>query len=378
MKKVTIICFVFYSMIAKSQIGPTPMDPKQNVIQLALLLDVSNSMDGLIDQAKAELWSIVNEASKASKYGQEATLEIGLYEYGRSTLTAKSGYIKKLLDFTTDLDTISEVLFGLKTQGGDEYCGAVIEQSLSDLNWSTEDKVYKVIFIAGNEPFNQGTIDYNSSCGLAVNKNITINTIHCGDSALGVSQFWKNGADIAHGKYFYINQNAAFNDVETPYDSLIKIYNDSVNNTYWEYGNKGIEYKNNQSKQDKNAEKMGKSIATKRAISKSKISKYNNAKWDANDAYTADSTWIYKVQESTLPDKLKGKTPIQKKQILDQNGKDRSRYAKEIGKLSKDRDVYIKNKIEADLKLNSERTLGKALILAIREQGIAKGFEFAE
>jgi hypothetical protein len=79
-----------------------------------------------------------------------------------------------------------------------------------------------------------------------------------------------------------------------------------------------------------------------------------------------------------LPDKLKGKTPIQKKQILDQNGKDRSRYAKEIGKLSRERDVYIKNKIEADLKLNSERTLGKALILAIREQGIAKGFEFAE
>ena len=37
---------------------------KQN-IKVALLLDTSNSMDGLIDQAKAQLWEIVNEFSYA-------------------------------------------------------------------------------------------------------------------------------------------------------------------------------------------------------------------------------------------------------------------------------------------------------------------------
>ena len=31
------------------------------MIQLAILLDTSNSMDGLINQAKSELWTIVNE-----------------------------------------------------------------------------------------------------------------------------------------------------------------------------------------------------------------------------------------------------------------------------------------------------------------------------
>ena len=34
-------------------------------IKVALLLDTSNSMDGLIDQAKAQLWQIVNELSYA-------------------------------------------------------------------------------------------------------------------------------------------------------------------------------------------------------------------------------------------------------------------------------------------------------------------------
>ena len=33
-------------------------------IQVALLLDTSNSMDGLIEQAKSRLWNIVNNLTK--------------------------------------------------------------------------------------------------------------------------------------------------------------------------------------------------------------------------------------------------------------------------------------------------------------------------
>jgi hypothetical protein len=32
-------------------------------VQIALLLDTSNSMDGLIDQARSQLWRVVNERS---------------------------------------------------------------------------------------------------------------------------------------------------------------------------------------------------------------------------------------------------------------------------------------------------------------------------
>ncbi|MEO7992108.1 MAG: hypothetical protein ABI663_21325, partial [Chryseolinea sp.] len=38
---------------------------KGQTIMLALLLDTSNSMDGLIDQAKSQLWRIVNEVAAA-------------------------------------------------------------------------------------------------------------------------------------------------------------------------------------------------------------------------------------------------------------------------------------------------------------------------
>ena len=43
----------------------THPNPGKPFIKVALLLDTSNSMDGLIDQAKAQLWDIVNELSYA-------------------------------------------------------------------------------------------------------------------------------------------------------------------------------------------------------------------------------------------------------------------------------------------------------------------------
>ena len=43
---------------------------KEELIQLAILLDTSNSMDGLINQAKSELWKIVNELALAKKNGK--------------------------------------------------------------------------------------------------------------------------------------------------------------------------------------------------------------------------------------------------------------------------------------------------------------------
>ena len=46
------------------------------IIQLALLLDTSNSMDGLIDQARTRLWTIVNEMGKAKVAGKPPQLTV--------------------------------------------------------------------------------------------------------------------------------------------------------------------------------------------------------------------------------------------------------------------------------------------------------------
>src|SRR5687768_2738898 len=60
---------------------------KGQTIMLALLLDTSNSMDGLIDQAKGQLWKIVNEIAAAKGAdGNQPNIKIALYEYGNDGL----------------------------------------------------------------------------------------------------------------------------------------------------------------------------------------------------------------------------------------------------------------------------------------------------
>jgi hypothetical protein len=364
-------------MVTQAQSNLNTPESANNVIQVTLLLDVSNSMDGLISQAKAELWSIVNEASKATRNGKSARLEIGLFEYGRSSLTLKSDYVRKLLNFTTDLDTISEVLFSLNTNGGDEYCGSVIYKSLNGLAWINDDAACKVIYIAGNEPFNQGSFDYKLSCNAASMANVIVNTIHCGDSLSGVRDLWSHGAALGKGGYFFINKDGSYEDIETPFDSLIHIYNDSLNNTYKAYGQNGYLNKSNQMQQDANAYKMGKSIAIKRAYAKSQKNSYSNTKWDVLDAYSEDTNWVSKQTDEYLPSEMKGKTIAEKKAILIKYGADRNRFSNIIGKLNIERQKYIDLKNQ-ETRGKKERTLGSALIQSIRDQASKKGFTFAE
>jgi hypothetical protein len=85
----------------------------------------------------------------------------------------------------------------LTTGGGDEYCGWVIHSAVKELAWSKDSNDYKAIFIAGNEPFTQGSLDYKISCRDAIARGIMINTIHCGDERTGINTGWRDGAKLA-------------------------------------------------------------------------------------------------------------------------------------------------------------------------------------
>ena len=132
-----------------AQVSPSHEQIKNNNprIQAAILLDVSNSMDGLIEQAKAQLWTMVNVMGKSKCNGVTLQIEIALYEYGRDNNDQLKGYVKQISPFTADLDKLSQDLFALTTNGGQEYCGQVIHTSLNELSWDTASSNYKVIFI---------------------------------------------------------------------------------------------------------------------------------------------------------------------------------------------------------------------------------------
>jgi len=362
----TLLLVVF---VTNQAFTPTKKKAK---IQIALLLDTSNSMDGLIDQAKSQLWKIVNEMATAKFNGETPNLEIALYEYGNDGLSAREGYIRQIAQMTTDLDKISEDLFALKTNGGSEFCGQVIDVSLKQLLWSESNDDLKMIFIAGNEPFNQGGVDYKQSCKKAIAKGIIVNTIFCGNYQQGINTFWKDGADLADGKYMNIDQDKKVVHIPTPYDNAIVQLNNDLNKTYIGYGSQGKKMKERQVTQDVNASSMGAGSYANRAMSKSS-KMYKNEQWDLVDAVDEDEEKLDKITDDELPTELKGKTKGEVKKYVEKKKKEREKINEQIQILDKKRTKYIADKRKESAE---ELSLDNVMIKTVKDQAKKKNYKF--
>lgn len=345
----------------------------ESLVQIAILLDTSNSMDGLIEQAKSQLWKIVNEFNDAKQGDKTPVVQVALYEYGNAGLSIGTNYIRQVLPFTRDLDKVSEQLFKLTTNGGDEFCGAVIREALDKLDWDKNGQTYKAIFIAGNEPFTQGMINPNDACKSAIQKGVVVNTIHCGSQSEGENGGWRTGAALAEGRFLTINQDKAIVHIEAPQDKEITRLSIELNNTYVTYGKDGSRGASNQMAQDKNAslfEKAG--AAVQRALTKTS-SNYSNSTWDLVDAVKKDGMKLEAVREEELPKELKAIAPAARRDFIDQKSAERAKIQAEIKKLNEEREKYVATKAKES---GQEATLDKAIVKAVREQAAKKAIEF--
>lgn len=348
-----------------------PAKPDNTKIQVALLLDTSNSMDGLIEQAKSRLWNIVNTLTTLKYNGQTPNIEIALYEYGNDGLSAEKNYIRQVTPLTTDLDEISERLFALRTNGGSEYCGAVIADAARQLSWGSAASDMKLIYISGNEGFNQGGVNYKEAIGDARKKGIYVNTIFCGGNSEGVSLLWKDGADTGKGKYFNIDSNQAIQYIVTPYDDQITQCNVRINQTYITYGGrKGAEKKMKQETQDSNAQKVSKANYAERTVSKSKAI-YKNDSWDLVDKVKDDEKAVEKLKKEELPKELQNKSTAEINAYVEKKAKEREAIRKEIGELAKKRQAYIDNEAK---KTKTQDDLGNAMNTSIVTFARQKGY----
>jgi hypothetical protein len=353
-----------------AQALPLPPKSANNAVKIALLLDTSNSMDGLINQAKAQLWDMVNQFTRVKCGNQERPdLQIAIYQYGNDRLSSQEGYIQQILGFSSDLDEISEKLFSLTTYGGEEYCGEVINTSLHQLEWGKNPDHLKMIFIAGNEPFSQGKINYKEAVIKAKENGIIVNTIFCGGYEEGVTTDWKNGALLTGGEYMAIDHNRQVLHIETPYDNDILKLNSKLNGTYISYGSLGAAKMEMQSAQDNNAHEMEEGVAVKRAVSKSSHL-YQNATWDLVDA-TADKDFdLSKLKKDQLPEALQNKSPGEIKAHIELKKKERVQIQNQIQELNSKREAFI----AAQQTEGTTGELESAMLTAIKKQGAAKNY----
>ncbi len=359
-----------HAMATATQAATQP--PK---IQLAILLDTSNSMDGLIDQARNQLWRVVDEFAKARRNGVPATLEVAVYEYGNDSLDAQRGYARKVTDLTTDLDRVSEALFSLTTNGGSEYCGYTIKAATEQLQWSTSPNDIKAIFIAGNEPFTQGPIPYRNAVAKAKAAGITVSTIHAGSYEEGLNSGWQEGALLAGGDYMSIDHNQKIAHIPAPQDQRIAALNAQLNDTYVPYGSDGQVGKQRQLEQDANTGSISPALLAKRA--KSKAGRlYSNSQWDLVDAMQEENVKLESLDEKALPAEMSGMNKQQREAYIAEKADRRAQIKQEIAELSKARESYVAEEKRKAAKTEGS-TVDEGLVSSIHKQGKEKHYQFS-
>jgi len=287
-------------------------------------------------------------------------------------LSSEEEYVRLVTQLTNDLDKISEELFKLKTNGGSEFCGTVISEAIKDLKWTKDMDNYKVMFIAGNEPFTQGSVDYKIACKDAISKGIIINTIYCGSYDEGLQTNWKDGADLADGSYINIDQNQEIVHIDTPFDDELVKLGQKINETYIAYGYDGDELKQRQKEQDDNASNLAPSVMVERSVTKGS-GQYKNESWDLVDAKANGSVDIEEIPKDQLPKEMQSMTLEEQKKYIDKKAKEREDYQNQINDLDKQRRNYIDQKIAEN---PEDNTLDAAMLKIIREQAVNKNYKF--
>ena len=344
------------------------------LVQVALLLDTSGSMEGLINQARRQLWRFVNELATAKMDGKNPRIEVALYEYGNDKLPRETQWIRCVVGLTADLDLVAKELFALRTSGGTECCGAVIKHAVENLKWSNSPKALKVIFIAGNEPFTQGSVDYRVACKMAVERGIIVNTIYCGPYDAGARSGWKDGARLAEGKYMNIDQRKVVH-IEAPQDKRLAELGQKLGKLVVPFGRYGAKRLKAQEAVEKEVRKAGAFVAAERALAKARAA--DSSAWDLVDAVRKGKVKLEDIKTEDLPEKLRKMTLQQRKDYIQKLIKERERIEKEIERLSRERREYIQKKMK-ELEKEGAATLGAAMIKALREQAKKKGFVFED
>jgi von Willebrand factor type A domain len=317
-----------------------PRDNVQDTVQIALLLDTSSSMDGLINQARSHLWNMVDQMGRMTRVVDGKTrgvkIELALYEYGNDTLPAASGFIRQVVPFTSDLDKVSEVLHGLSTNGGSEHVGQVIQTAVASLQWSVDPTALRFVFVAGNEHFDQGPVSAEQAMKAAAQKDVHVQLIYCGPK----EETWDAAAKLAMSDLMTIDQNQVAQHIASPQDADILRLGNDLNATYLAYGEEGAVSFARQAKADASSAKLSPKVALERAQLKSKKS-YSNANWDVIDAVDGNDKFLEHAADDALPAELRGKTLAEKQKIVADNAAKRAALKAQIARLEAERNKFL-------------------------------------
>lgn len=316
--------------------------------EIVFCLDATGSMSGLIGTAKEKIWDIVSEMTQSQDID---SLRLGMIFYrDRGDL-----FITKKIALTSDIDQVYTDLLEIQADGGGdtpESVNQALNEAVNDMNWSTDKKTYKTIFVVGDCPPHmdyQNDILYTESCEIAAQKGIRINTIKLGASCRDAIPHFMKMASCTNGEFMQLDQNATDVVINTPYDDEINKVSREIDDSRLYYG-KVEERRSKNSSKSKLMEMIyiKGSSSSNSARASYKMSKSDKESWmdskELGKDYESGKIKLAELEESELPVSLQGKSLQEKETTLDELVSKRATNMKQLKELSKKRRAFIVQK----------------------------------
>ncbi|MBY0233046.1 MAG: VWA domain-containing protein, partial [Gemmataceae bacterium] len=139
-----IVPAALLALAVPAQAAPEPI--RKPKVEVVFCLDTTGSMGGLIDGAKAKIWSICNQMAGAKP---TPDLKVGLVAYRDKG----DAYVTKVTDLSSDLDAIHKELKTYTADGGGdepEHVNQALYDAVHKIKWSADKKTLKIVFLVGD------------------------------------------------------------------------------------------------------------------------------------------------------------------------------------------------------------------------------------
>ncbi len=304
-----LVAILSYVNTSASDKNNTTRNARQHPLDIVFCLDLSGSTNGLIEDVREQLWTIINQAHAMEPVPD---LRIGVIGFSRPSFGKETAYVKVLSDLTNDYDSLAYELYKLKPaiEKGDQYVNAALTVAMNEMNWGKEVNNSRIIFIVGNGLASIRGVDLEKTCEQLVKQRIVVNSLFVvskGKAQLDAIIGWRRIADLTHGfqSEIAVGKKDVVMDLEMNYNQLIEL-NHQLNRTYIYHGEYGKQNYRRLNALDSALHLIGVTNYYQRAWYKLSP-RFQNAQshWDLVDYIKSLHGSMEEINPETLPDSLK-------------------------------------------------------------------------
>jgi Mg-chelatase subunit ChlD len=335
-----LAALIGFTAATRADSPTTDKKPPKPKVEVVFCLDTTGSMGGLIEGAKAKIWSISNQIASGKP---TPDLRIGLVAYRDKN----DAYVTQVHDLTADLDAVHAKLKTFQAQGGGdtpEHVKQALLDGVHKIKWSEDKKALRIIFLVGDAPPHEDykdDVQYRTTCQEACKKGIIINTIQCGNDSERM-RTWKDIAAKAEGSYVGIQQDGGVVAVATPFDKRLAEINDELAKSTLVFGDRRKQAESKDKAEA--ATKLPDAAKADRAGFAGKDGKA--ATYDLLDALKRKEVELETLKAEELPEQLRKLDEKGRKEYLEKLDATRKRLSSEAVELDKKRQAHIAEEIK--------------------------------